>query len=187
MKALFASVSILVLLPVNASAIGGKIGSPQVGYRGVINEAQKEKVHSLIRYMRNDLKFIEGSFINEFSTQRFGGTSEKVSRFVGLLKAAGLWEVEVAFRDFGEQESAFTLHQDSSDAMVVTVNSGRNDFLLKDFSEHLPGPGFHFTIRNVIHEDQEQTGAGQPASAPESKPEGNQKGKPTRKSKNPPF
>jgi hypothetical protein len=178
MKALFASVSILVLLPVNASAIGGKIGSPQVGYRGVINEAQKEKVHSLIRYMRNDLKFIEGSFINEFSTQRFGGTSEKVSRFVGLLKAAGLWEVEVAFRDFGEQESAFTLHQDSSAAMVVTVNSGRNDFLLKDFSEHLPGPGLPLIIGNVIRADQEQKASDQPTPTPEPKPEGNKKPKP---------
>lgn len=168
----------MVLLPVHASAIGGKLGSPRVGHRGEINKAQKEKVHHLLRYMRNELKFIDGSFINEFSTQRFGGTSEKVSRFVGLLKAAGLWEVEVEFRDFGEQESAFTLHQDSSGTMSVTVNSGRHDFLLKDFGEHLPGPGFHWRIRNVIHTDEEQKRPDQPASAPESKPEGNQKPKP---------
>ena len=178
MKTLFLSLSILVLLPVHASAIGGKIGSPRVGCRMEIDKAQKEKVHHLLRYMRNELKFIDGSFLNEFSTQRFGGTSEKVSRFVGLLKAAGLWEVEVEFRDFGEQELAFTLHQDSTDTMSVTVNSGRNDFLLKDFGEHLPGSGFHFKIRNVIHADEEKKGPDQPAPAPESKPEGNEKPKP---------
>jgi len=178
MKTLFLSFSILVLLPVHAPADCGKIGSPRIGHRGEINKAQEEKVHHLLRYMRNELKFIDGSFVNEFSNQRFGGPSEKVSRFISLLKAAGLWEVEVEFRDFGEQESAFTLDMNYSDTMSLTVNSGRNDFLLKDFGEHLPGPGFHFKIRNVIHVDEEQKGSDQPASAPESKSEGNQKPKP---------
>jgi hypothetical protein len=129
--------------------------------------------------MRNELKFIDGSFLNEFSTQRFGGTSEKVSHFVGLLKAAGLWEVEVKFRDFGEQELAFTLHQDSTATMSVTVNSGRGDFLLKDFREHLPGSGLHSKKnRSAIHADEEQKRPDQPTPAHESKPEGNEKPKP---------
>ncbi len=185
MKTLFLSLSILVLLPVHASAIGGKIGSPQIGYRAQINKAQKEKVHRLLRYMRDELKFIDGSFVNEFSTQRFGGTAEEVSQFIGLLKTTGLWEVEVEFRDFEEQQSAFTLHQNSSHTINVTVNSGRNDFLLKDFSQHLPGPGFHWTIRNVIPADENQSGSDQPAPASESKSADQQKLKP--ESKQQPF
>ena len=141
MKTLLVALSISVLLPVHALATGGKIRSPRLGHRGEITKAQNEKVHHLFRYMKVELKFIDGSYLNEFSTQRFDGTSENVSRFIGLLKATGLWEVEVEFRVFGEQESAFTLHEDSSDTLSVTINSGRNDFLLKDFGGHLPGPG----------------------------------------------
>ncbi|MBD3676239.1 MAG: hypothetical protein HUJ26_22235 [Planctomycetaceae bacterium] len=162
---------ILALLPANASAIGGKIGSPQIGHRGEINKAHKERVHHLIRYMRDELTFIEGSFINEYSTQRFGGTSEKASRLIGLLKAAGVWKVEVRFREFGEQETALTLHQDSSDTVTVTVNSGRDDFLLKDFAKHLPQPGGGLTVHNVIQADKKQQNPEQSTPAP--KPKGN--------------
>jgi len=88
-----------------------------------------------------DLSFIEGRFINQFSNQRFGGTSAQVPRFIGQLKGVGVWEVDVQFRDFGEQQSAFSLDQDSSkDHLRLIINSGRSDFLLKDFASYLPHP-----------------------------------------------
>ena len=138
MKAQIASISILVLLTVDALALGGKIGSPQIGHPTGIDKAQLEKVFSLLKYMKDDLKFIEGSFINEFSSQRFDGTSEKVSRFIGLLKEAEVWEVKVRFRNFGEQEAALTLDQNSSNKLILSINSGRDNFLLKDFADYLP-------------------------------------------------
>jgi hypothetical protein len=39
----------------------------------------------------------------------------------------------------GEQDSAFSLDQDSSkDHLRLIINSGRSDFLLKDFAPYLP-------------------------------------------------
>ena len=159
MKTLFASVSILVLFIVNASAIGGEIDYPQIGHHVGIDKFQKEKVHALLEYMENELKFIEGSFINEFSTQRFGGASEKAGRFIGMLKEVGIWEVEIGFRDFGEQESAFILHQNSAKTLSLSINSGRSDFLLKDFSHFLPQPAFGLATRRAIQNKAEQDGA----------------------------
>ena len=138
MKASFTSFLLLILFSTSAFGWSAKIGSPEIGHRAAIDKAGEMKVKSVVAYMSNELKFIEGRFINEFSTQRFGGKSSKVSRFIDLLNEVGLWEVEILFRDFEEQESAFALNQKSPDSISVTVNSGRKDFLLKDFVRHFP-------------------------------------------------
>jgi hypothetical protein len=140
MKTLFTSISLLVIFSVTAFGLSAEIAFPEIGHRAGIDKIQEEKVNGVLAYMQNDLKFIEGRFINEFSTQRFGGTSSKASRFIALLTEVGLWDVQVGFRDFGEQESALTIHQNSSDSVLVTINSGRDDFLLKDFGGYL-SPG----------------------------------------------
>jgi hypothetical protein len=93
----------------------------------------------VVEFMHEDLTFIKGSFVNEFSTQRFGGTPAQVSAFLVLLKGAGLWKVQVVFRDFGEQDSAFILSQSSPGSVTVVINAGREDFRLKDFQAFLPG------------------------------------------------
>ena len=121
--------------------LGRQACSPSLAYRSDLEGNRKEEIHKLLQFMKDDLKFIEGSFINQFSNQRFGGTSAQVSRFIALLNGLTVWKVHVQFRDFGEQESAFTLDQDSSkDYLRIIVNSGRKDFLLKDFAAYLPPP-----------------------------------------------
>ena len=140
-EAPFASALLLILCSVAALGLGGKLASPSVAYRSDLAVSRKGDIHKLLDFMKDDLTFIEGSFINEFSNQRFGGTSAQVSRFINLLNSVGLWRVYVQFRDFGEQESAFTLDQDSSkDYLRLIINSGRKDFLLKDFAPYLPPP-----------------------------------------------
>ena len=175
MKAFIASISLLVLVSATSFGIGGPIGSPQIGHRTGINESQKKQVSALLAYMQNDLKFIKGSWINEFSTQWFGGDPVKVSRFICLLQEAEVWEVQVGFRDFGEQESAFLLHQNYSGTLSIEINSGRDDFLLKHFGKHLPQPGLILPVPKPIKLKAEEVGADQPATAPESKPEGKDK------------
>ena len=137
MKALFTSVSLLVLFSVSAFGLSAEIRFPEIGHSAGIDKIQEEKVDGVLAYMQKDLQFIEGRFINEFSTQRFGGTSSQASRFIALLAQVGLWEIQLGFLDFGEQESALTVDQNAPDSVQVTINSGRDDFLLKDFEEHL--------------------------------------------------
>ncbi|MDA7673161.1 hypothetical protein OAE61_04035 [Verrucomicrobiales bacterium] len=174
MKALFASITLLVSLSVNAFGLGGDIKFPEIGHREKLDKMQDKDVRTIIDYMENDLRFIEGSFVNEFSNQRFGGASAKVSAFISLLSGTGLWKVQVVFRDFGEQESALTLSQTAPESLGVVVNSGREDFLLKDFQRFLPG----IEEPAAKTPKAEQAGADQPASAPESKLESNSKPKP---------
>ena len=131
------AISLSLLVSFNAFGIGAKLGSPEIGHRAGISEAQEKRVSAVLAFMNSDLKFIEGNFINQFSYQRFGGTAEKVVKFIALLEAARIWEIHVDFRDFEEQESAFSFHQDSSDRLQVIVNSGRADFSLRDFQKYL--------------------------------------------------
>jgi hypothetical protein len=141
MKTQFAFASLLLLSSLSAFGMGGELVSPSIAYPSDLDADRKEQIHKLVTFMKDDLRFIEGSFLNEFSNQRFGGTSSQVSRFIALLSGVGLWEVHVQFRDFGEQESAFSLDQDSSKTFLrVIVNSGRKDFLLRDFAPYLPPP-----------------------------------------------
>jgi hypothetical protein len=109
--------------------------------------------------MQKELSLINGSFINESSNQRFGGSSSKASAFVRLLKDAKLWHVQVVFQDFGEQDSALTLSQNSLESVKLTINSGREDFRLKDFQGFLPG-----VEDSIAKISQAEDGNGQPAN-----------------------
>lgn len=117
--------------------MSAEIKFPEIGHREGISKVQKQCVEGVLAYMQNDLKFIDGRFINEFSTQRFAGNSAKTAGFIDLLAQAKLWELKVRFDDFGEQTSALTLHQSSPEALHIIINSGKDDFLLKDFQKYL--------------------------------------------------
>lgn len=141
MKAPWVSVLLLILCSTTVLGLGGKLSAPSLGYRSDLDASRMDEIQKVLQFMKDDLSFIEGRFINQFSNQRFGGTSAQVSRSIGQLKGVGVWEVDVHFRDFGEQESAFSLDQDSSkDHLRLIINSGRSDFLLKDFAPYLPSP-----------------------------------------------
>jgi hypothetical protein len=141
-KTTFTSIFLMTVLSASALEIEKRFTTPVVSYGPSINKAQKDSVSDLLKYMNEDLTFIEGGrahLPNVIQVQRFGGSATQTSHFIGLLKSAGLWEIQVRFRDFGEQESAFIIiDHSSSDLKTVEVNSGRQDFLLKHFAEHLP-------------------------------------------------
>ena len=140
-KCLLAIGLLLTLFSSKALGLGGKFDSPSLAYPSDLDADRTMKIQAALKFMKDDLIFIEGSFINEFSNQRLGGTSSQVAHLLGLLNGIGYWKLHVQFRDFGEQKSAFTLDQDSSkDYLRLIINSGREDFLLKDFAPYLPAP-----------------------------------------------
>ena len=130
----------MTVLSASALEIEKRFTTPMLSYRPSIDKAEKDSVSDLLKYMNKSLTFIEGGRApNVVQVQRFGGSATQTSRFIGLLKSAGLWEIQVCFRDFGEQESAFLIIDHSSPVLkTVEINSGRQDFLLKHFAEHLP-------------------------------------------------
>src|SRR5262245_2508192 len=127
------------LLGASASAFGwgGKLDRPLFGYPSGAQE--QRKAQAALKFMHEELKFLDGQFVNQFIHNRFAGTAQQTARFIELLNEAAGWKVRVQFRDFGEQQSAFALDVVmGAEDVVVTVNSGRNDFLLRDFQAFLP-------------------------------------------------
>ncbi len=179
MKTCFTSLLVTAALSVSALEIEKRFTTPMVSHRPNIDESEADRVRALLDYMKEELTFMEGGRAPQFEqVQRFGGSAMQTSHFIGMLKAAGLWEIQVRFRDFGEQESAFMLIDHSPPVvMTVEVNSGREDFLLKHFAEHLS-----FSESGVATDptqlETERGDADQPATDPGSKPEGDEKPEP---------
>ena len=131
----------LVLASPSALGLGGDLAGPSIAHPANLDPARKKQIKRLYAHMREKLVFLEGSFINEFSYQRFGGSAQGLLGLIERLNEIGLWQVEVQFRDFGEQDSAFSMDQNSATSYVrVMVNSGREDFRIRDFRAWLPKP-----------------------------------------------
>lgn len=114
---------------------------PLFGWPSRITGDQLKNVKLASTFMHEELKFLEGRFINQYIHHRFGGTAQQTTRFLDLLNDAACFNVRVQFRDFGEQETAFTLDNVMGvEELTVTINSGRKDFGLRDFQAYLPKP-----------------------------------------------
>jgi hypothetical protein len=174
MKKFLTSIMMLLSFSVTVFGLGMEIRSPQIGCPRNLDAKMQETLHEVIEYMGKELSLIEGSFLNEYSQQRFGATSIQTSAFIKQLRNAGIWQINIVFRDYGEQESAFTLAQSSPESVRLVINSGREDFRLVDFEEFLP----KVEVPNTKESEARQVGTDQPASALESKPEGNQNPEP---------
>jgi hypothetical protein len=171
MKTYFTTIMMLLAFSLSAFGLSMDIRSPEIGCRANLGKKEQDTMRGVVEFMNKELSLIEGSFINELSNQRFGGSSAQVAAFIRLLRDAKLWQVQVVFEDFGEQNSALTLSQSSPESLRLCINSGREDFRLKDFKDFLPG----VADPNAKAPKAEQVGAGQPATASESPPGGSQK------------
>lgn len=125
-----------------AFGIGGRLTRPMMGYPADLDFEAQQKAQTALQYMQDELTFVDGSWVNQFFRHRFGGTAAQTARFLALLED-GPWTVRVAFRDFGEQQAAFTVNQVmGNNTLWVTVNSAREDFRLSDFQSYLPRPSW---------------------------------------------
>jgi hypothetical protein len=127
-------------LSTEAFGWGGKLNAPLIGYPSQADPDQVKKAQAALTFLREELKFIDGEFINTHVTHRFGGTSQQTSRCIELFDRVGAWKVNVRFKDFGEHDSALSIYQNIADnTLDLTVNSGRTDFKLSDFQAYLAG------------------------------------------------
>jgi hypothetical protein len=58
----------------SAFSWGGKLSNPLFGYPKELKADQQKKAEIALAFMRDELKFIDGQFINTFVTHQFGGT-----------------------------------------------------------------------------------------------------------------
>jgi hypothetical protein len=138
MKQNIIAVTLAIIVPVSAFALGGNISSPQLQFP---DGAKHETIVKLLDYLRNDLMFIEGSFINEFTSQGFSGSATKATGLIQLLQQSG-FELTVQFADLKDDRIALRLSQDSRRReTTLVINITKKDFVLSDLVVHLPARG----------------------------------------------
>jgi hypothetical protein len=119
MLVLFAST---MIVPVLAFAWAGPLSTPQLGFpAGTSSETQKK----VTDYLNKEVKFVEGSFFNETTTQRFSGSTAKLNELIQLLHKAH-FELKVEFADLKDARIAFSLFQNDASAKgkaIITVNT----------------------------------------------------------------
>jgi predicted small lipoprotein YifL len=137
MKALIVSVALSLALSWTAAGWGGPLQGPMLPPSNTVTDAQSTQI---LEFMTRELKFVEGSFINEYTSQTFTGTSAQVARFIALVKESKGWEVAVIFRDLGNPKAGLQISSGKDAGKIaIVVNLGREDFLLKDFAAYLQG------------------------------------------------
>jgi len=124
MKQNIIAVTLAIIVPVSAFALGGNISSPQLQFP---DGAKHETIVKLLDYLRNDLMFIEGSFINEFTSQGFSGSARKATGLIQLLQQSD-FELTVQFADLKDDRIALRLSQDSrrreTTLVINTMSAG---------------------------------------------------------------
>ena len=140
MKPLCSAAAILILLPALAYGLAGPLSGPSLGYRADLDERSKARVAKALKFMNDEMKFIEGNFINEFSHFTLAGSMDDAASAIWLIREAGAWKVTVALHEFDDDKLALAISQNASTATVdIKVNSGRKDFR-KDEFERFIGP-----------------------------------------------
>ena len=79
----------------------------------------------MLKFMREELEFVDGRFINEYSHQRYNGSSKKIGEFLKILTEAAPDPVTIEFRDFEKDDkTAFHLSQASARTTVIVNTTG---------------------------------------------------------------
>lgn len=153
MKAYLAAFVLSCVATPSSFGLAAAITSAEIGHSADLGAEGRARVSKVLKFLQEELKFIEGGFINQYSNQTFGGTSAKTAELIRLMTSAGVWDVEVKFQDFGNQDTALTLNQIGGGKTTIVVNSGRNDFLLKDFAPLIST--LSFPAQKVVEGEQE--------------------------------
>lgn len=136
MKQIILAVALGLILPVSAFGLGGSISSPELQFP---DRATQDTISKVLDYLRKDLIFVQGSFVNEFSSQGFSGSATKVTGLIRLLQRSG-FEFKVQFRALKDDRIALSISQNSRQReTVLTINTAKQDFALSDLIIQFPG------------------------------------------------
>lgn len=135
MKQVLLAAALAVLSPLSAFGLGGSLSSPELRFP---DRATETTISAVLGYLRGDLTFIEGSFINEFTTQEFSGSATKVAGLIQLLQRSG-FALTVQFHDLKDSRAALRISQNSiQEGTVLTINTACENFTLSDLKIELP-------------------------------------------------
>ena len=130
------AVAMVLMLPLTLLGWGGPVMGPELGFP---KDASKETIEKVLNYLRTQVNFIDGSFINEFTSQKYAASAKKLGGLIELLHASG-FEVQVTFADLKNDRAAFILAQNGHDdaKVSIAINTTRKDFDLTGLTIQLP-------------------------------------------------
>lgn len=136
MKALFLAGILALTSFLPAFGLAGPVGSPTISHPSNIDNATQKRVIALINWMNKELNFLRGSFINEFTSQSYSASSDRIAEFIVRLEALDFKKVKVTFRDFGKDaKTSFSMSSNSfANTNTVFINTGHKDYDHKAFS-----------------------------------------------------
>jgi hypothetical protein len=136
MKQIILAVALALIIPVSAFGLGGSISSPELQFP---DRTTQDTISKVLDYLRNDLIFVEGSFVNEFASQGFSGSPTKVTGLIQLLQRSG-FGFTVQFSDLKDDRIALRISQNTRQReTVLTINTAKKDFVLSDLIIQFPG------------------------------------------------
>ena len=137
-KQIIFAVALAVVIPVSAFGLGGSISSPELQFP---ERATQDTISNVLDYLRADLTFVEGSFVNEFTSQSFSGSATKVTGLIQLLQRSG-FGFTVQFSDLKDDLIAVRISQNTRQReTVLTLNTANKDFVLSDLKIQFPASG----------------------------------------------
>jgi hypothetical protein len=135
MKQIILAVALTVVIPVSAFGLGGSISSPEFQFP---DRTTQDTIPKVLDYLRNDLTFVEGSFVNEFASQGFSGSATKVTGLIQLLQRSG-FGFTVQFSDLKDERISLRISQNTRQGeTVLIINTTKKDFVLSDLKIQFP-------------------------------------------------
>lgn len=124
MKRALLTVVVLSLMGSRALGLSAAISGPQFGFPEGTPEAEWK---AFLEFLNEDVTFVKGSFINEFTTQSYRGSAEKVSELIVRLHALDA-PLKIRFARIEEPQTHFLLSQVGVRETTLTINLDEKDF-----------------------------------------------------------
>lgn len=125
---------LLFVLPAIALGLAGKTSSPSLSFPP---DTAEETISKTLKFLNEEVAFIEGWFFNEFQGQTFHGDGASISKALNTLREAGL-EITLKFAELADAEAAFQLNQGGRAETTMTINVAHPEFEWDQLEVRLP-------------------------------------------------
>ncbi|MFM6129068.1 MAG: hypothetical protein ACKPBV_10045 [Sphaerospermopsis kisseleviana] len=137
MKRILASAAVM-MVAVSVLGWGGPISSPELGFAA---GTSKEAITKIMQYLRKEVTFVDGNFINEHTYQGYSGSARKLDELIKLLHDVGKFQMKVSFANLKDDRITFSISQNMREqALTITINTARKDLDLSELTIRIPSP-----------------------------------------------
>jgi hypothetical protein len=121
MKQFLLPFTLALTAPLVAFGWGAAIASPQLGFP---DDAPPATVQKVMATLIGDFAFVDGFFVDEFSTEHFTGSADKLCGLIASLHESR-FQLKLRFADLHSEKTTFALFQNSRQRqeIIITINT----------------------------------------------------------------